>query len=47
MFSVANLVTLWKDAYRVGYLYGFRQEMEEFGTLGMLSGHFLCPEHAE
>ena len=43
MFSVANLVTLWKDAPGVGYLYGLEQEMQEFGILGMFSGHFLCP----
>ena len=47
MFSVANLVTLWKDAPGVGYLYDLEQEMHEFGALGMLSGHFLCPEHAQ
>ena len=23
------------------------QEMQEFGGLGMLSGHFLWPEHAQ
>ena len=25
----------------------FEQEMQEFGTLGMISGHFLCIEHAQ
>ena len=31
----------------VELLYGLEQEIHEFGTLGMLSGHFLCPEHAQ
>ena len=31
----------------VGLLYGLQQDMQEFGALDMLSGHFLCPEHAQ
>ena len=26
---------------------GLEQEMQEFGTLGMLSIYFLCSEHAQ
>ena len=47
MFSVVNLVTLWKDAPGVGYLYDLEQEMLEIDALGMLNGQFLCPEHAQ
>ena len=31
----------------VGLLYSLEQEMHEFGALAILSGHFLCPEHAQ
>ena len=30
-----------------GLFIWFEQEMQEFGGLDMLSGHFLCPEHAQ